>query len=275
MLRMFRTTSAIALLLAAIAGCATEPPAPKIAVEDFCSDPRIVSEMQKVEEVAPQCTASRVPFRHGDRVVDVAVASVLRGIEMSTDVGFDVTDSIVRLPDDRLVNLGRSAPVPLLDRAGLAAVMRALDIDADLSSATALQEFYAPVLEVTKRGYCVTYEMKPPFAGSVAQCAGSSTFFLEATYMPGATTWRQAPGLACALVDPADRCELFEQRPITDESGKAVYLVHVLHYLPAGSKFKYERLYYFVDVMTGVPTLRGRSMPNEPRLRPSELLKTS
>jgi hypothetical protein len=233
----------------------------------------------KDPELSPSgswCEASRVPFRREGHIVDVAVASVERGYVMSIDVVIPIMDSIVRLPDDRLVNLGHVAPVPLQDGAPLGSIMKGLEIDAGTSDASVLKKFYEPALELTKRGYCVVYEMKPPFTGSMSQCAGSGAFFGGATYMPGATTWKQARAMACDLVQgPTDRCEIFEQRLFTDENANAVYLIQVLHYLPDGSKYKYERLYFFIDVMTGRATLRGRSFPNEPRLRPAELLKTS
>lgn len=273
------TVAVLCLLAISFTGCAMTPKARPIAIEDFCSDPRIIAEAQKqdpkLQKSPPWCEASRIAFRRDGEVTDIAVASVLRGYGFSYDVGYEVTDSIIRLPEDRLVNLGRVAPVPIRRDAAVLQLLKDLQLDEDGRSAAILGRFYKPFLELTKRGYCLTYEMLPPFSGRISQCAGSYALFGNATYMPGATTWAQARADACNLIqDIPWNCGIADQRLLADETGKAVYLIELTHFLPEGSEALNERFYFFVDIATGVATLRGHRLSNQPKIELEQLLKS-
>jgi hypothetical protein len=191
-----RSIISIGLLYLAIAGCANKPQQPMVAIEDFCSDPRIMVEMQrqdpKLEPMGqPWCEASKVAFRRDDKVTEIPVAQVLRGTSRSYDVVLIVSDSIVRLPEDRLVNLGPNSPLPIQDNGRLERhLRRVFGMDVNRPPTPQFDRFYSAFLELTKRGYCVTYDMKPPFTGQLSECIGIPGFIGEVSLMPGATTWQ-------------------------------------------------------------------------------------
>ena len=251
------------LILASSAGKATEP---MVAIEDFCSDPRIVVEMQRKDPKLSQwCIASKVVFRRDGEMFEIAVAQVLRGYVLSFDLHLPVFDSIVRLPEDRLVNLGTNSPVPIkntgiLDRH----LTRVLDMRVAYlaqipgkiapSATYKFDRFYTAFLELTERGYCLSYEMKPPFEGLLSQCGGDIEFSGDVSYVPGATTWRQAQDIACGLIDRgSSRCPVYSMSFVAGGRGQALYVVELLE------NASRQRLYYAVDAMTGVPSLRGKS----------------
>lgn len=256
------TAVAQAILLLPLGSCSTEPSELKIANEDFCSDPRIVQEMQrqdpKLQPAKPWCSASSIAFRDDGNVQDIAVAQVSRGIAQSGDMLWGVDDSIIRLPDDRLVNLGPNAPLPVPNKL-LVHLMEALNISATQPQAHAILKFYSDFLEPTKRGYCVTYEMNPPFEGQLNQCSSLEPFSGDVSYMPGATDWQEAHEAACGLVPSgSDDCSVLSMNLETGAQGQLQYVVEVRFRSPAAYNTTYQRSFYLIDVMTGVASPRGQ-----------------
>ena len=262
---------ALGSLLLALASCASKLSAPMAAIEDFCSDPRILVEMQhqdpKLEMGQPWCKASRVSFRRDEEIVDIPVAQVLRGYTNSSDAIAIVTDSIIRLPENRLVNLGPMAPVPFKERLD-GYLMAVLTMQPPVARPMTYQfdRFYTAILERTKRGYCMSYEMKPPFVGQLSQCSGTTNFSGDGSYLPGSTTWKDAQKIACRAKDRSpSSCSIFSMGLVADPKGEAFYVVELL--------VDGRCLYYVVEAMTGIPSLRGQRSPDEPNIPFEKLLE--
>ncbi len=243
----------LGLLLPSLASCASKYTEPMVAIEDFCSDPRILVEMQhqdpKLEMGQPWCKASKVSFRRDGELTEIAVAQVLRGWAFSGDVGYGVSDSIIRLPEDRLVNLGPNAPVPVRS-AGLVErhLTQSLDMQIARPATYQFDRFYSAFLELTKRGYCWTYEMKPPFEGQLSECSRLAGFYGDVSYMPGTTTWQQAKEIACGFAESG--CPVYSMSLAANAQGRAFYVVE----LQAGDRCQH----YTIDAMTGAPSRRGQ-----------------
>jgi hypothetical protein len=235
-----------------------------VAIEDFCSDPRIVAEMQRQDPKLqpmgqPKCDASKVAFRRDGETIDIPVAQVFRGFAQSYDMIWGVSDSIIRLPEDRLVNLGPHAPVPFTEilKSHLARVLD-MRLGAAVPQYYQFESFYSAFLESTDSGYCRFYEMKPPFAGQLSLCSRMEKFSGEVSYAPGATTWQEAKEIACGFSESG--CSIYSMSLAANAQGRATYVV----LLRVGHRCHF----YDIDAMSGTPSRRGqdRSCASPPSL---------
>jgi hypothetical protein len=230
-----------------------------------------MAEMQrqnpKLQPGKPWCEVSKIAFRRDGEVTDIPVAQVLRGYGQSYDMIWPVTDSIIRLPENRLVNLGPDAPVPFKQSLDNYLVRRLrMQMHVARPVTYQLDRFYSAFLEWTKHGYCMSYEMKPPFVGQLSQCSRATEFVGDVSYAPGTTTWEQAQEIACRVIDrSSSRCPIFSLALVADSKGKAFYVVELL--------VDGRCLYYVVEATTGIPTLRGQRSPDEPSIPVEKLLE--
>ena len=229
-IRTFAAAISLCVLILPLASCASKPSERMVAIEDFCSDPRIVVEMQRQDRKLqpmgqPWCQASKVPFRRDGEVTDIPVASVQRGFAQSYDMIWGVSDSIIRLPEDRLVNLGPNAPVPFsaILESHLVRVL-GMQRNAAIPQHYQFDRFYSAFLELTESGYCMFYEMKPPFAGRLNQCSRMEQFSGEVSYLPGITTWQEAKEIACGFAESG--CPIYSMSLEHDSSR----LKHILSF---------------------------------------------
>jgi hypothetical protein len=263
LVRAVLARAGLAMSMLVLAACAAGPHEPTVASEDFCSDPRIVVEMQRQDPKLlpmgmPWCEATNVAFRRDGETIEIPVAKVLRGYQSSYDVLWGVADTIIRLPDDRLVNLGPNSAVPIRNTGTVERhVADVLGMGPVRPSHQRFDRFYAAILELTKRGYCVSYDMKPPFAGQLSECTTLSGLYGEVSYLPGATTWEQAKAIACGQIDrSAAPCPINDMSLAADAQGHALYVIEFW--------LDDRYLYYTVDAMTGSPRRRWASPSSIP-----------
>lgn len=248
-----------------VMGCASPRDETAHVVSDICSDPRVIAERErwrpKPTADLPACDASTITFREGEEDTEIAVARVLRRYVISGDMVWAEMESLVRLPDNRVANLGEKAPVPIAQYHAQNYLTEALDMNAGANGQPCcfeVKKFYKPVLESDQRGYCVTYYMKPPFTGSFGHCNIHDKMEGEVGYADGVLTWQQAFDIMCQLADRSSSgdCLVRDMRLAADERGDAVYEGVVLRFLTRQTPATFKHFTYRVAAVgDGMATL--------------------
>jgi hypothetical protein len=250
------------------AACATSQP-PVSA--DICQDSRIVDHMRNsapgLSPAKPECISATQRYRDNGKIVDVPVARVFDGWEVSYDVVEQRWTFFVRLPDGDLARLGAFWPAV---NQGFEATLYAREVTVlknecpDSRCESDGAALFLPVLEKRIRRLCMTYDMKPPYTGSFYECADRKVIPGNIELAGSALDWSAASDIACMAVftEVGVGCSSWYSsiaRELRDEpDGILAYYIHITlgPDIPDTNCRAYQ---YRVGPMDGIATLIEKS----------------
>jgi hypothetical protein len=190
-----------ALVVIGAACTATELP----VSANICQDSRVIEateeRAQSGEVFEGACKSFTMPYRENGRIVDVQIARLLSGFRYEGDAVGSRWEDVVLLPSGELIDLGYFIALEHNYPGARAYAHKAANIgeECPINSCSA-PLLFEPVLEKRLRRLCITYDMRPPYTGSFAECADGEIFPGQIDVAEGAVVWPAAKDVVCKQI---------------------------------------------------------------------------
>jgi len=206
-----------------------------------------------------------------DGVITRATLAAITTMQNRGDHWTPTYEHFLRTTDNRVIPIGKglflsNARTELL-------LLQQLGINAAQAGGLNGMDFAVfddKLIEKVSDNYCVTYQMKPPFAGALHDCAGSTMPIGSVGYIPVALRAREAIQRACGQVftETQRKCQNNDIDPLfnvteRDAQGNLYFVVTLRRYLRTRHDLatqnsvpvEYDYLVYRVDAISGTVSL--------------------